>query len=210
VITVLFNQAYANADIERYYLGPILWVWLWIGLLAAEIVDLVTIGIGALVDRARPIDIDAPAVRRAGMAAAAIVGVVLLVPALTNLDARRHAANRSTDTGAQAWLDQALPAVAQGAVLVSWWSTSTTLWYAQKVDGLRPDIKIVDDRTMLDEHLGRAPDVINRFLGTRPVYVIRLEGRDLDELKGQFDMTLVASGGSLGVWAVNGRLAATK
>ena len=38
---------------------------------------------------------------------------------------------------------------------------STPLWYAQKVQGLRPDILIVDDRTMLDQDLGRAPDVID-------------------------------------------------
>jgi hypothetical protein len=62
---------------------------------------------------------------------------------------------------------------------------------------------------VLDRELGRAPDVIERYLGTRPVYVIRLEGRDLGELTSQFDMTLVASGGNTGVWAVNGRLAAT-
>ena len=68
--------------------------------------------------------------------------------------------------------------------LVSWWSTSTPLWYAQKVEGLRPDILIVDDRTMLDLDLGRAPDVIERYLAEgRPVYAIRLDGRDLEELQ---------------------------
>jgi hypothetical protein len=98
--------------------------------------------------------------------------------------------------------------VARDAVLVSWWSTSTPLWYAQKVEGMRPDIEIIDDRTMLDRDLGRAPDVIDRYLGTRPVYVIRLDGRDTTELTGQFDMTIVASGGSTAVWRVDGRLAA--
>ena len=50
--------------------------------------------------------------------------------------------------------------------------------------------------------------MINANLGRRPVYVIRLDGRDTDELLGQFNMTLVAGGGSLGVWRVDGRLAA--
>ena len=97
----------------------------------------------------------------------------------------------------------------QGAVLISWWSTSTPLWYAQKVQGLRPDIDIIDDRTMLDRNIGRAPDVIAANLGIRPVYVIRANDTDLNELLGMFDMTLVASGGGTGVWAVHGRLAAT-
>ena len=87
---------------------------------------------------------------------------------------------------------------------------STPLWYAQKVEGLRPDIDIIDDRTRLDLDLGRAPDVIDRYLGTRPVYVIRLDGPDTDELTSLFDMTIVASGGSTAVWQVNGRLAAAR
>jgi hypothetical protein len=213
VITVLFNQAYANADIERYYLGPVLWVWLWIGILAAEVADAAILGIAALADRRSRVPAAPPAgggFRMASVLAATLVGVIVLVPALAGLGPRRHAADRSGDTGAQAWLNEALPAVAQGAVLVSWWSTSTPLWYAQKVEGLRPDIDIIDDRTMLDLDLGRAPDVINRYLGTRPVYVIRLAGGDTDELTSQFDMTVVASGGNTAVWRVNGRLAASR
>ena len=206
VVTVLFNKAYANADIERYYLGPVLWVWTWIGILAAEIADLAASIVAARGPRSRAGTIDS----RAFAVAAAIVGVVLLLPTLGDLDARRNAADRSGDTGARQWLDEALPAVAQDAVLVSWWSTSTPLWYAQKVEGRRPDITIVDDRTMLDENLGRAPDVISANLGLRPVYVIRLDGRDTQELTSQFDMTVVAGGGNLAVWRVDGRLAAAR
>jgi 4-amino-4-deoxy-L-arabinose transferase-like glycosyltransferase len=208
VITVLFNLSYSNADIDRYYLGPALWIWTWLGILAAEVADLAGVLIGGLRRRTWPVSIDDPMVRRASMAAAAIVGVVLLLPALGELDARRHTADRSGDIGAAVWLAQALPAVAQNAVLISWWSTSTPLWYAQKVEGLRPDIDIIDDRTMLDRDLGRAPDVIARYLGTRPVYVIRLEGGDTDELTRQYDMTPVAGSGSITVWSVNGRLTA--
>lgn len=202
VITVLFNKAYSNADIDRYYMGPALWIWTWLGILAAEVANLAGLLAGGLA--ARQPTTENPVVRRASVVAAAIVAVILLIPTFGDLDARRHAADRSGDTGAAQWLAEALPAVPQGAVLISWWSTSTPLWYAQKVQGLRPDIEIIDDRTMLDEDLGRAPDIIRRTLGTRPVYVIRVEGDDLDELTSQFDMRLVASGGSTGVWAVNG------
>ncbi len=209
VITILFNEAYSNADIQRYYLGPVLWGWTWLGVLGAEVADLAGVFVARLAAGRRPVTVDSPTVRRASLVAAGIVGVVLLLPALGDLDKRRQGADRSHDTGAVTWLQGALPAVARDAVLVSWWSTSTPLWYAQKVQGLRPDVFIVDDRTMLDLNLGRAPDVIKRFLGTRPVYVIRLEGDDLNELTDQFDMTLVASGGSTGVYRVNGRLAAS-
>ncbi|MBI2781040.1 MAG: DUF2723 domain-containing protein [Chloroflexi bacterium] len=208
-ITVLFNQAYTNSDIERYYLGPALWIWTWLAILAAELADIAGVLVGSAIRRAWPVSLDDPTVRRASVAAAAIVGVVLLLPTVSDLDVRRHRADRSGDTSASTWLAEVLPAIPQGAVLVSWWSTSTALWYAQKVEGLRPDIEIIDDRTMLDRDLGRAPDVIAANLGKRPVYVIRIEGRDTDELTRQYDMRIVASGGSTAVWAVDGRRAAT-
>jgi hypothetical protein len=62
---------------------------------------------------------------------------------------------------------------------------------------------------MLDLGLGRAPDVINRYLGeNRPVYVIRLPGPDTDELTSQFDMNVIAGTGNDAVWQVHGRLSA--
>ena len=208
VLTLLFNKAYANADIERYYLGPVLIVWTWIGILAATVARLLALVALRLGSLSRSVDADSPAARPAVLVAAAIVAIMLLMPTMYDLDLRRLKADRSGDLGARAWLNEALPAISQDAVLVSWWSTSTPLWYAQKVEGQRPDVTIVDDRTMLDENLGRAPDVINRYLGTRPVFVIRLPGGDTDELTHQFDMTLVAGDGSTGVWRVDGRLAA--
>ena len=202
VITLLFNQAYSNADIDRYYLGPVLWAWVWLAILGAEVAGFVAAVVGRF---ARPGATD-QAVRSAAGVTAAIVAVVLLLPTITDLHARRLQADRSRDVGAQLWLDEALPVLEQDAVIVSWWSTSTPLWYAQRVEGRRPDVKIVDDRTMLDERLGRAPDVIRRFLGQRPVYAIRMAGGDLDELKHQFDMTRVAGDEASGtaVWKVNG------
>jgi hypothetical protein len=183
-------------------------VWAWIGILASEVAGLAAVLIASLAPGPRPVTSASPAAQGASIAAASIVAVALLVPALGDLQHRRDEADRSHETDAASWLAEALPALPHDAMIVSWWSTSTPLWYAQKVQGLRPDITIVDDRTMLDEDLGRAPDVIRRFLGTRPVYAIRLEGRDLDELTSQFDMTLVAGSGNVGVWVVHGPLAA--
>ena len=211
VITVLFNAAYSNADIQRYYLGPVLIVWTWLGILAAELADLAGLLVAEGVGRVRRIRLYE---RERGLARATIalaLGASLLLPAVGDLDARRSAADRSKDRGAQTWLAEVLPVIPQNAVLVSWWSTSTPLWYAQKVEGMRPDIFVVDDRTMLDLDLGRAPDVINRYLGEgRPVYAIRLAGRDTDELLAQFLMNKVASDGSTAVWQVLGRLTAAR
>jgi hypothetical protein len=210
-ITLLFNMSYANADIHRYYLGPLLWVWTWLGILAAELAVAAGRLGAALLERVQRIRLDERALDRPTAIAALVLGAVLLWPAATTLGARRHDVDRSGDTSAQAWLAEVLPVIPQNAVLVSWWSTSTPMWYAQKVEGLRPDIFVVDDRTMLDLGLGRAPDVINRYLGeSRPVYAIRLSGPDTNELLAQFLMTKVASDGNTAVWQVLGKLTAAR
>jgi 4-amino-4-deoxy-L-arabinose transferase-like glycosyltransferase len=211
LITVLFNSAYTNADINRYYLGPILWVWSWLGVLAADIALVAGFALATGIERLRRLRLGDRDLDLATSLTALLLGLVLLWPALDSLESSRRNADRSADRAAQEWLRGVLPRLAKDAVLVSWWSTSTPLWYAQKVEGQRPDILIVDDRTMLDLDLGRAPDVINRYLGeNRPVYVIRLPGPDTDELTSQFDMTVLTGSGWNAVWQVNGRLAAAK
>jgi hypothetical protein len=212
VITVLFNEAYSNADINRYYLGPILVVWTWLGILAAEVASVVGFVGAAAAARLRASRAGSSPVDRATIVVAVVLGIALLVPTIGDLDRRRHdtGIDRSGDVAAQRWLDEVLPALAPNAVLVSWWSTSTPMWYAQHVLGQRRDIFVVDDRTMLDQNLGRAPDVVERYLDSgRPVYAIRLVGRDIDELLGRFLMTKVASDGNTAVYLVQGRLVAT-
>ena len=102
-------------------------------------------------------------------------------------------ANKTSDA---TWLRGILASPEQGglparSVVLSWWSVSTTLWYGQKVEGLRPDVFVVDDRTRVDQNLGQVADVIRMYLGRRPVFVDRLDwGLDgMDALSGSFEMT---------------------
>jgi hypothetical protein len=74
------------------------------------------------------------------------------------------------------------------AVVVSWWSYSTPLWYAQHIEGRRPDLDVVDDRTRLDLGLGDVTDVIDANLPTRPVYVIRVDADDIVELAERYEL----------------------
>ena len=89
---------------------------------------------------------------------------------------------------ARAWTDHVLEVTEPDAVIVSWWSYSTPLWYAQRVQGRRPDLAIVDDRTRLDEDLGSMTQVIDANLGTRPVYVIRIDRREIDLLAARYEL----------------------
>jgi hypothetical protein len=66
--------------------------------------------------------------------------------------------------------------------VVSWWSASTTLWYGTLVEDRRPDLLIVDDSDLVYERLGAAEDVIDRYLGRRPVLVIRSSASDIEAL----------------------------
>jgi hypothetical protein len=72
------------------------------------------------------------------------------------------------------------------AVIVSWWSYSTPLWYAQHMEGRRPNLTVIDDRTRLDQHLGAVNDVIDANLPQRPVYVIRVDPVEIASLQQQY------------------------
>lgn len=187
-ITCFFAASYVNAMIDRYYVVPALLAWTWLAVFAEGVARLAGTGV----------DVDGR--RRLQPAIALVLAVVLLVPTMIELGDRYQAVDRSRDTMARAWVDHVLSDMESGAVIVSWWSYSTTLWYAQVVEGRRPDIDIIDDRTRLDRNLGDIYDVIELYLPTRPVYVIRIEPAEiagvrdryvLDQIDG-FDPSMLA------------------
>lgn len=182
--TCFFAASYVNADIERYYLGPALIAWTWLAILggeAASIVAATLAGHGAARRR--------NGTRRTSRLEGALVVAIalgLLVPTVVALPGRLRHVDRSRDTLAREWVDRALERMAPDAVIVSWWSYSTPLWYAQHVEGRRPDIAIIDDRTRLDEHLGELTDVIDANLSSRPVYVIRVDPSEIAALERRY------------------------
>jgi hypothetical protein len=191
-ITCFFNAAYVNAEIERYYLGPALMAWTWLAILAAAIVELAP---------------RAPNPLR--FAAAALAGLVMLAPTIAVFPALADSVDRTADRAAEQWLDAVLTEVQPNAIIVSWWGFSAPLWYAQLIEGERPDIFVVDDRTRLDENLGEVNDVIDANLGKRPVYAIRVDREEEDELRARYDLTPLASLDAQNVFLVTRRAAPT-
>ncbi len=117
------------------------------------------------------------------VAVAIVAACLSVVPERQQVPSEQHLGGVSLAdrTYPERWLHAIMAPSSEGglpedAVIVSWWSASTTLWYGQRVERLRPDIYIVDDRTRLDDNLGEVWDVIDRFLGQRPVFVIRMSG----------------------------------
>jgi hypothetical protein len=135
--------------------------------------------------------------------------VALLAPSLLSAPDRFAAVDESHDRGAQEWVDHAMGVMEPGAVVVSWWSYSTPLWYAQRVEGRRPDLLIVDDRTRLDEGLGDITDVIDAQLGQSPVYVIRDDASEVQMLAERYDLQLIDGPDARSLTRVIGRRAAS-
>ena len=190
LITCFFAASYVNADIERYYLVPVLIAWTWLALLAAGIAMVVARNFG---EGRRPEPI-----------LAAALAAVLLAPTALDAPARLHSIDRSTDDIATRWLDMALDRMDEHAVIVSWWSYSTPLWYAQLVQDRRPDIDIIDDRTRLDRNLGGITDVIDANLPTRPVYVIRIDETEIAMLEARYQLDYLDGSTALSLTRVLG------
>ncbi len=197
VLTVIFALGYVNARIDRYYLVPLLIAVLWAALAVTTVLDH---GLRAL--RQGQADPRSHGVgrRRPGSAVAMtiIAAVILVAPVAAVVPGQFDDIDASRETEARRWLDATFLALEEDAVIVSWWSFSTTMWYGRFVERRRPDITIIDDRTILDEGLGNVVSVIERFRPERPVYVIRLD-RDLPELEALFDLQRVPGIPSIGV-----------
>ena len=74
---------------------------------------------------------------------------------------------------ADRWVESVHQALPENAVVISWWSYSTPLWYHRWVLGERPDVAIIDERTILGyPAYGTIDRTIESFPGKRPVYLV--------------------------------------
>ena len=197
-----FAASYDNAQIDRYYLVPAVIALTWVAILAEVAID-------RLERMLAPGGLDRHGTRASAPVVAVLVAGLLLVPALILLPSRWAAVDESHDRSGAAWLDAVLDknVIGQDAVVLSWWSYSTPLWYAQHIEGRRPDIQVVDDRTRLDEHLGDIPDVIDANLGRRPVILIQIDPDVIASLGDRYRLTQLPVPGPQVVYRVDGALA---
>jgi hypothetical protein len=140
------------------------------------------------------------------MVIALIGGTLLLLQVPLAVAWRGSIPDESRQTVAREWLTALVDRLPPDAVVVSWWGYSTTLWYGQFAEGLRPDVTVIDDSTIVQRGLGSASAVIDSYLGQRPVFLIRLSS-DLPAFQRRYLLSLVpgVSGGD--VYRVEERLA---
>jgi hypothetical protein len=188
LLTCAFAASYDNAEIERYYLGPAFIAWTWVAILAGVLVVALRGNIDPDADP-EP-DPAAPATHDARAAPDPILALglaaALLIPTAFALPSRLARVDRSADVEARRWVDHALLVMQPKAMVVSWWSYSTPLWYAQHIEGQRPDVTVIDDRTRLDQGMGDVTDVIDANLPNRPVYVIRVDLAEITALERRY------------------------
>ncbi len=193
LLTCAFAASYDNAEIQRYYLGPVLIAWTWLAILAGGVVGILrgTLNVDPEMDEAEP-ERHSPAGPDPILALA--LAAALLLPTVLAMPARLARVDRSGDLAAREWVDRSLAAMRPNAVVVSWWSYSTPLWYAQHIEGERGDLTVIDDRTRLDQGLGDIIDVIDANLANRPVYVIRIDPVELASLGRRYVLEPVDEG----------------
>jgi hypothetical protein len=169
VANIVYSMNFLDGDIDRYYLPTIVICAPLLGVALAAIASTVASSVGETSLRAMA----TRAARRRLTAGAAAFVVALggLLPAaslVTGYAAHDQSQNREAD----AWVASVFEQLPPNAVLVSWWSYSTPLWYHRWILGERPDVTILDERTILDEGYRTMHNAIRLFFPERPVYVV--------------------------------------
>jgi hypothetical protein len=130
-----------------------------------------------------------------------VLAASLLLP-VTGLVTGYAAHDQSGNREADRWVESVYGQLPPNAVIISWWSYSTPLWYHRWVDGTRPDVTIIDERNILDDGYRTMRNAIASFFGERPVYVVppdwewrRLdrdwEYRNVSTYRGYTDLLLI-------------------
>jgi hypothetical protein len=161
-------------------------------------------GLGRLSRRSRARTGGGGSGRLASPAVALLAAIVLILPSLAAVPGRFDEVDESEERIGREWVEALLPQLEPNAVVVSWWSYSTPLWYVQFVEGRRPDVEVIDDRTVLDRGLGSAFEVTDANVDRRPVYLVR-PSREIPEFRERFVLLPLEGIPGSPVYRVDGR-----
>jgi hypothetical protein len=104
-----------------------------------------------------------------------------------------QAGDRSDDHSGQQFVDELFGALPQNAAILSYWDTSTPLWYAQLVEHLRPDVLVVDDTDIVYGGWQSREARLAALVCTRPSYILRLEESELEPTRAAYLLTPVVA-----------------
>lgn len=176
VADVVYSMNFSDGDIGRYYIPTILVGAVLIGVAVAMVTSACARAVAELSRRVTGL---AGRRRLASVAGGLVLAVGAVLP-LATLALNYDASDQSQRHDADEWVASVYAVLPPNAVIISWWSYSTPLWYHRWILGDRPDVMIIDERNILDDGYGTIGDAIDRYLGRRPVYVVPAEwNRDL-------------------------------
>ena len=176
VADVVYSMNFSDGDIGRYYIPTILVGAVLIGVAVAMVTAASARAAAELSHRLTGF---AGRRRVASAAGGLVLAVGALLP-LATLALNYDSSDQSQRHDADQWVASVYAVLPPNAVIISWWSYSTPLWYHRWILGDRPDVMIIDERNILDDGYGTIGDAIDRYLGRRPVYVVPAEwNRDL-------------------------------
>jgi hypothetical protein len=165
---VLYSMNFRDGDIDRYYLTTVVATAPLLGVAVASVATAFARA-GAEITRRT-----AGRIGRQRVATLAGGIMLLLAAALpaASLVSLYRARDQSQNYDADRWVESVYAALPPNAVVMSWWSYSTPLWYHRWVLGERPDVTIVDERNILDDGYGSLWLAIRSFYPERPVYIV--------------------------------------
>jgi Protein of unknown function (DUF2723) len=165
---VLYSMNFRDGDIDRYYLTTVV--------ATAPLLGVAVASVATAFARAGA-EITRRTMGRIGRrrVAALAGGIVLLLAAAlpaASLASLYRTRDQSTNYDADRWVESVFAALPRNAVVMSWWSYSTPLWYHRWVLGERPDVTIIDERNILDDGYATLWLAVRSFYPERAVYIV--------------------------------------
>ncbi|MGB8411509.1 MAG: DUF2723 domain-containing protein [Candidatus Binatus sp.] len=120
-----------------------------------------------------------------------IAGAALLCLPVQLAQVNWDAADMHDHHDAEIAVQKTFPLLKPNAVVISWWGPSTAFWYGKYVEGLRPDVEIIDDSQMSKHGWTVGSDAIAYYFGKRPVYTVPFWD-ELEQYRKRFRVKLVA------------------
>lgn len=168
IANVFYSLNFEDGDIDRYYLLTILVACVLLGVVVAWLAAMVARAVAQASRYTTDLEGRRALARVAGALVLTVAAIFPTAALVNGYDGHDQSGNHDADR----WVASVYRALPQNAVLISWWSYSTPLWYHRWIMGDRPDILILDERNILDDGYGTISTAIRVFLGRRPVYVV--------------------------------------
>jgi hypothetical protein len=165
---VVYSMNFNDGDIDRYYMPTLVAA---APMLGAAIAIVTTAAARAVAEATYRMATIAGRRRVARIAGGLVLALGMAIP-LGSLVVHYASHDQSQNREADLWVASVHRVLPPNAVVVSWWSYSTPLWYHRWVLGERPDVTIIDERNILDDGYRTIDRAIATFLRSRPVYVV--------------------------------------